>query len=190
MSITSDIRSYADNAVSQGKQVLDQAIDTAQASLNDVSGQAGDIVGRAQKNVQDLRASAEKAVNLDAVSTAVEPYLAQFKEYTTAVSDRVEHAVDGLRSDKRIAALIDQAEALGSTVVETLNERVVKPVQSLTGLGSSTARKPAPKPRPSTSSTRPAAKSATRKPAATRTAKPATKTATRKTAAKRSTTTS
>lgn len=190
MSITSDIRSYADNAVSQGKQVLDQAIDTAQASLNDVSGQAGDIVGRAQKNVQDLRASAEKAVNLDAVSTAVEPYLAQFKEYTTAVSDRVEHAVDGLRSDKRIAALIDQAEALGSTVVETLNERVVKPVQSLTGLGSSAARKPAPKPRPSTSSTRPAAKSATRKPAATRSAKPATKTATRKTAAKRSTTTS
>jgi hypothetical protein len=184
VSITSDIRSYADNAVSQGKQVLDQAIDTAQASLNDVTGQAGDFVGRAQKNVNDLRASAEKAVNLDAVSTAVEPYIAQFREYTTAVTDRVEHAVDGLRSDKRVAALIDQAEALGNTVVETLNERVVKPVQSLTGRSTSSSAKPAskptPKPRPSaTSPSRPAAKSAPRKPATT---KPASKTAARKTA--------
>jgi hypothetical protein len=182
VSITSDIRSYADNAVSQGKQVLDQAIDTAQASLNDVTGQAGDIVGRAQKNVNDLRATAEKAVNLDAVSTAVEPYIAQFREYTTAVTDRVEHAVDGLRSDKRVAALIDQAEALGNTVVETLNERVVKPVQSLTGRSTSSATKPAskptPKPRPATSTSRPAAKSAPRKPATT---KPASKTAAKRT---------
>ncbi|WP_375492966.1 hypothetical protein [uncultured Jatrophihabitans sp.] len=183
MSITSDIRSYADNAVSQGKHVLDQA----QSSLNDVT-------GRARDNVTDLRASAEKVVNLDAVTTAIEPYVAQLRQYSTAVTDRVEHAVDGLRSDKRIGGLIDSAESLSNTVVETFNQRVVKPVQSLTGRSTSrptTTRKAAPKPRPAKSAnTRPAAKSGTRKPATTRSAsaktpaKTAAKTA-RKTAAKR-----
>jgi hypothetical protein len=132
MSITSDIRTYADTAVQQGKQVLD----TAQAQLNDV------------------RASAEKAVNIDALSSAVEPYVAQFKEYASVVTDKVEELVSGVLSDKRVAL-----------VVETVQQRVVQPVQDLTGRGTRTVSKPAA--RPSPKPTRSAAKPA-RKPAATR----------------------
>lgn len=173
MSITSDIRSYADTAVSQGKQVLDQA----QAQLDHVSGQANDFVGKARDNVSDI---ADKAVNLDAITTAVEPYLAQLKEYSTIVTDKFEGIVAGVRSDKRVSKLVDRAESVTGAVVETVNERVLKPVQSLTGIGAKQApaqvRKPAPKPRPS------AAAKPARKPAAT---KPASKPTARKAPAKR-----
>jgi hypothetical protein len=193
MSITSDIRSYADNAVSQGKQVLDQA----QAQLNDVTGQATDIygktnefvteiAGKATEAVTDLRASAEKAINLDAIKTAVEPYLHQVKGYTHTVTDRAEVLISGVRGDKRVAKLVDTAGTLSGVVVETVQERVVKPVQSLTGIGVKAAPKPAPaaQPAPRAAATKPA----TAKPATKATAtKPASKPAARKAPAKRTT---
>jgi hypothetical protein len=149
MSITSDIRGYADSAVNQGKQVLG----TAQAQLNGVTGTvtstANEFVG--------------KAVNLEAISTAVEPYVAQLKEYTTVVTDKVEGLVNGVRGDKRVALVLD-----------TVQHRVVEPLSGLTGLPRRTSA-PAPKP------AAPAAKPA-RKPAATRSAatRPAAKRTTRK----------
>lgn len=192
MSITSDLRSYADTAVNQGKQ----ALGTAQAQLNDYTGQANDLVGRytattrenvseiADKiagSVTDVRHSAEKAINLDAITAAVEPYLAQLKEYTSAVTDKVEDLVAGARSDKRVNALVQRVEPVVDAVVELAQERVVKPVQSLTGLGAkpAPARKPAPKPTAKTTR-----KPAATKPAAKSTARPAA----RKTAAKRTAT--
>jgi uncharacterized phage infection (PIP) family protein YhgE len=166
MSITTELRSYADKA---------------QAQLNDVTGQANELYGKTKENVSeitnkatsvvhDLRVSAEKAVNLDALKTAVEPYLAQAKDYTAQVTDRAESLLNGVKSDKRVAKL-----------VETVEERVVKPVQSLLGRSA----KPAPK-RPAAAkpaTTAAAAKPAT-KPAAT---KPASKPAARKAPAKRTT---
>lgn len=182
MSIASDLRSYADNAVTSGKQ----ALDTAQAQLNDVAGSAGELFGKTKDNVGDiagkatdavneLRASAEKAINLEALKTAVEPYLAQVKDYTATVTDRAEVLFAGVKNDKRVAKLVDAAKP----VVDVVQERVVRPVQSLTGIGA----KPAPKP-----SAKPAPK-ATVKPAATKpaTAKPASKPAARKAPAKRTT---
>ena len=95
MSITSDIRNYADTAVNQGKQSLA----SAQAQLNDVTGAAGEYVARytstardnassiadkANEAVTDLRTTAEKAINLDAIKTAIEPYLAQAKDSAPA----------------------------------------------------------------------------------------------------------
>ena len=171
MSIASDLRGYADNAMTQGKQVLDQA----QAQLNDVTGQANEFYGKTRENVvelankatsavSDLRVQAEKAVNLDAIKTAVEPYIIQVKGYVTPVTDRVESLVAGVKSDKRVVTLVD-----------TVQERVVKPVQDLTG------RKPAAKP---AAKAAPATKPAS-KPAAT---KPASKPAARKAPARRATT--
>jgi ElaB/YqjD/DUF883 family membrane-anchored ribosome-binding protein len=150
MSITKDIRSYADNAVEQGKQVLDQA----QTQLHDVTGQAnalvGKVTGTAKDNVsglttkatdavQDLRTQAEKAVKADAIKAAVEPYVAQAKGYSTAVTDRAEGLFATVKNDKRVARLVSTAESFTGIVVETVQERVVKPVQSLTGR----VRKPA-----------------------------------------------
>jgi uncharacterized protein YjbJ (UPF0337 family) len=186
MSITSDIRSYADTAVQQGKQVVESTISTAQAQFNDATGQANEFVGKltgtakgnvsgltgkASDTVNDLRAQAEKAVNVDAIRAAVEPYLAQAKGYSHTVTDRAEGLLNTVKNDKRVAKLVTTAESLTGVVVET--------VQSITGRGT----KPAPaKPAPAKAAPKPAA-SAAAKPAATRSAArttPAAKATTRK----------
>jgi hypothetical protein len=177
MSIASDIRSYTDTAVSQGKQVLDSSIASAQAQLNDVTGQANELFGKATVAVNDLRASAEKAINFDAIKTAVEPYLAQVKDYTSTVTDRADAVLSGVKSDPRVAKLVEAARPVTSVVVETVQDRVVKPVQSLTGIGV----KPAAATKPAAAA-KPATKPAATKPA---TAKPASKPAARKSPAKR-----
>jgi hypothetical protein len=164
MSIASDLRGYADNAVTQGKQVLDQA----QAQLNDVTGQANELYGKTRENVvelankatsavSDLRVQAEKAVNLDAIKTAVEPYIIQVKGYVTPVTDRVESLVAGVKSDKRVATLVD-----------TVQVRVVKPVQDLTGRSSKPAAKPAAKATAAKPASKPAATKPATKPAASK----------------------
>jgi len=181
MSIASDIRSYADKAVT-----------TAQAQLNDVTGQANDIVGKvsttAKENAtvltdkvssaaNDLRASAEKAVNLDAIKAAVEPYIAQAKGYRATATDRAEAFVAGLKNDKRVGKLVDAAGSAAGVVVETVQERVVKPVQALTNrkpaATPTAAAKPAPTPKAATkpATTKPASKPAARKAPAKRAAK-------------------
>ena len=156
MSITSDLRAYADTALEQGKQVG----------------------AKASHTVADLRAQAEKAINVDAIraiTAAVEPYLAQAKEYRTAVTDRANGLVGTVTHDKRVAKLVDTAESLSGTVVGTVQQRVVKPVQNLTGLGKP-ARKPARKPvatatRTTSSATKPASTRPAPKPAAKATTK-------------------
>jgi len=173
MSITKDIRSYADNAVEQGKQVLDQA----QTQLHEVTGQANGLVvkftGTAKENVSglttkateavhDLRTQAEKAVNVDAIKAAIEPYVAQAKGYSGTVTDRAEELFSTVKNDKRVAKLVSTAESVTGIVVETVQERVVKPVQSLTGRGSKPAAKapaaatpatPTPDPTPAATAT-------------------------------------
>jgi hypothetical protein len=190
MSITSDIRSYADTALEQGKQVLDQA----QAQFTDATGQANEFVGklRAKSNVaelsakanvavSDLRVQAEKAVNLDAIKAAIEPYLAQAKGYSTSVTDRAEELFTTVKSDKRVVKIVTKAEELTGTVVETVQDRVVKPVQALTGLGVKPAAKPVtPKPAVTTPATTTVAT-----PAVTPVAAKATKPAARKAPAKK-----
>jgi hypothetical protein len=144
MSIASDIRSYADKAAA-----------SAQAQLNGVTGQAGELAGKvstaAKENAtvltdklssaaNDLRASAEKAINFDAIKAAVEPYIAQAKGYRATATDRAEALVTGLKTDKRVGKLVETAGSVTGVVVETVQERVVKPVQALTN------RKPAAQP--------------------------------------------
>jgi len=185
MSIASDIRAYADTAVDRGKHTLS----TAQASLNDIAGKANDAVN-------DLRASAERAINIDAIRTAVEPYLAQAKGYGTTVSDRADALFGDIKGDPRFAKLVGTANTVSGVVVETVQERVVKPVQSLTGRGTKRPAASAPSapsaPKASTAAAQPAPKptarkTATTKPAATTASKPATSSGTtaRKTTAKR-----
>ena len=186
MSIASDIRTYADSAVSQGKQALDSSLAAAQAQFNEVSGTATDyastVAEKASETVNELLGTAEKAINLDAIRTAVEPYLAQAKEYGATVTDRAEGVLTNLRSDKRVAKVLDSATAVSGVLLEQVNDRIVKPVQSLTGVGAkpaAPARKPAPKPaatkpatpRASTSTARPAAKTPARKTTTKRTPK-------------------
>src|SRR4051794_32953012 len=114
MSITTDLRSYADKA---------------QAQLNDVTGQANEFYGKTRENVaeiagkasgtvKDLRLQAEKAVNLDAIKTAVEPYIAQFKGYSHQVTDRAESLFGTAKSDPRVGKLVDAARPVLGIVQE------------------------------------------------------------------------
>ena len=169
MSITNEIRDYADSAFEQGKHVFDQA----QAQLSDVTEQANEFVGKltdtAKGNaasittaVSDLLTQAEKAFGFEAIMSALEPYLAQAKGYTQGVADRANGVFVTVKSDKRVAKIVDSAESISGVVVEAVQDRVVKPVHSLTKRDSSpvakrTTRKPAAKP----ATTRPSAKPAT-----------------------------
>ena len=144
MSLTSDLRSYADTALDQGKQVLGQA----QTQLDGVSGQANAIVGKwtstalgnvseltekANGTVTELVETAEKAINLDAIKAVVEPYLTQALGYATGVTDRAGQILTTVKSDKRVAQFVDTAESVSGLVVATVQERVVKPVVALRG---------------------------------------------------------
>ena len=136
MSITSDIRAYADTAVNQGKQVLD----TAQAQLNDVTGQANELVAATPpprvttSPTSPARPAAPSTTcaprpRRPSTSTpsrpAVEPYLAQVKELHQPPSPTGRgRSSSGVLNDKRVALVVD-----------TVQQRVVKPVQDLTGRG-------------------------------------------------------
>jgi hypothetical protein len=142
MSITNDIRGYADTALEQGKQ----------------------YVGQAQSQFQDLRSQAEKTLNVDALKTAVEPYVAQAKQYRTTVTDRAEGVFATVKGDKRVAKVLTTAESMTGVVVGTVQDRVVKPVVSLTGR-STPARKSAPAKPAKAAATRPAKPAASTAPA-------------------------
>ena len=180
MSITSDLRSYADTAVEEGRKFLDSTLSTAQSQLNDVSGQANDIVEKAAEAVHELRINAEKAINVEGIKAAIEPYLEQAKGYQATVQERAEAIFAELKKDPRLAKAFDVADSVSEIVVETARERVVKPVQSFTGRSTgATAPKPA--------ASKPSPVKATRKPAATKPAatKPAAKPAAKKSPARK-----
>jgi hypothetical protein len=181
MPITSDIRNYADTAIEQGRHVVGQAVGQAQANVNQ-------LTTRATGAVADLRTQAEKTLNVDGIRTAVEPYLAQAKQYRSNVSDRAEGLFETVKSDKRVAKALSTAESVTGAVVGTVTERVVKPVATLTGRGSkpasaTTSRKSTvTKPAASKST---AKKSTPKKTTATKASKPAaTRPAAKKTATK------
>jgi hypothetical protein len=105
MSITNDVRTYADAALGQGKHVVDQA----QAKLTDTfTGVAGDatvVVEKVQGRAQGLASKASETYGelaklgeslyervsalpvVDSVSSTVEPYVAQLNSYRTALTE-------------------------------------------------------------------------------------------------------
>jgi hypothetical protein len=160
MSITSNVRSYAESAQSQINDVTGQANEFVTKLRGTATENVSNLTSKANGYVTDLRTQAEKAVNLEAIKAAVEPYLAQAKGYSTSVTDRAEELYSTVKNDKRVAKLASIAEEFTGTVVETVQVRVVKPVQSLTGLGAKkpAAKKPAAK--ATTTATKPVAKKA------------------------------
>jgi hypothetical protein len=125
MPITDDIRARADEAVAELRE-------------------------KATAAVTDLRAQAEKRVDLDSIKAAVEPYVEQAKGYAGAVTDRAEELLATARKDERVARLLDSAEAVTGAVMQTVQEHVVKPMQKLTGVGVSEPHTPAEPPTVST----------------------------------------
>jgi hypothetical protein len=174
MSLTNDLRFYADSA-------RDNVVE---------------LTSKATSAVQDLRNQAEKAVSLDGLKSAAEPFVAQVLGYSTLVSERAEDVLSAVKQDKRVSTVLTTTEAVAGVVADVVHGLVIAPVQSLTGRGA----KPAPvahtAPTSTAARTVPAAKkapaarkAAAKKPAATKAAAkkaPATKApAARKVAAKK-----
>ena len=184
MSIASDVRSYADTALEQGKQVVDQA----QARISDVQGNAQDLAGKAatkaSETYTDLRTRGEALYErvstlpvVEQVSSTVEPYVAQLNGYRTTVTEKVEQVYTDLKKNDQVAKVLGVAETAAGVVIETVNDRVVNPVKSLLD------RAPITDAKPTTAKTAPAATPAAAPAKTTASAKatPAKRTTTRRT---------
>lgn len=204
MSITSsitDIRNYTDTAIEQGKQALEQgkqarkqarkqAVEQAQARLNGVTEHANQFVAginntvskQAADTVNGVRAQAEKSLNVDAIKAAVELYLAPARQYRNNLRELAQlsaNLLEALKNDALVKKVVASAGTVKGAVVETVQERVVKPVTTLTGRRRKSAKKSAvTKQATAKAATRPAKKApATKAPATKAPAKKATGTA-------------
>jgi hypothetical protein len=180
MSLVTDLRSYADKYAEKATQTATGAVNQGRQTLGSAQAQLGDLTQTATGAVTTLRESAEKAVNYDALRSAVGPYVTQVKGYGETVADRAEAIVEQLRKDPRFGTVVDSvvgtATSVSGAVVGQVQTRVVTPLQSLTRRGGETAtsssaarapRKPAAT-KPATgkpSNSTPKAKSSTPKPA-------------------------
>jgi len=151
MSIASDVRSYADTALEQGK-----------TTYTDLRTKGEALYGR----VTTLPV-------VEQVSSTVEPYVAQLNGYRTTVTDKVEQLYTDLKKNDQVAKALGVAEQAAGVVIETVNERVVNPVKSLLDRETVTEAKPAAK--------TPAAEAAPVKSATPAKAAPAKRTTTRRT---------
>lgn len=186
MSIASDVRSYADSALEQGKQVVDQAqsrLGEVQDNAQDFASKtAGKAASKASETYADLRTRGEELYErvstlpvVERATAVAEPYVAQLSGYRTTVTDKVEQLYTDLKKNDQVAKVLGVAETAAGVVIETVNERVVNPVKSLL------EREPVTDSKPTTAKT-PATPAA---PAAEASAKPA---APAKAPAKRTTT--
>jgi len=151
MSIASDVRSYADTALEQGK-----------TTYTDLRTKGEALYGR----VTTLPV-------VEQVSSTVEPYVAQLNGYRTTVTDKVEQLYTDLKKNDQVAKALGVAEQAAGVVIETVNERVVNPVKSLLDRETVTEAKPAAK--------TPAAEAAPAKSTTPAKAAPAKRTTTRRT---------
>lgn len=124
MSTTSDLRAYADIAVEQGKQMLEQV----QSQLSHVTDAATE-----QANELVAKITGKSAPTLETLKSAAEPYMVQALEYGSVLSDKVEELLTTLKGDKRIGKYVESAEGLTSLAVVTVQDKVIKPVLLLAG---------------------------------------------------------
>ena len=183
MSITNDVRSYADAAIERGKHVVDQAESRLTEVASDATGLAGKVsvtatevvdkvqdrahglTGKAVETYGELRNFGESLYGrvaalpvVESVTATVEPYVGQLNGYRLVVTEKVEEFYADLKKNDQMAKVLDNAESVAGVVIGTVQERVVKPVRSMVD-------------------GKPAGHAASHKPAATAAAKPATTTA-------------
>ncbi len=106
MSLQSDLKGYADNAVEAAEAVL----------------------GRLQQNL-----AAAKGTDLEALRGTLEDFVASALVYTSKLSGRAESAIADLKSDPRLAQVIQTGEALATAVVGAVQERVGQAASSAAG---------------------------------------------------------
>ena len=138
MSLQSDLKGYADSAVEAAEAVL----------------------GRLQQNL-----AAAKGADLEALRSTLEDFVASALVYTSKLSTRAEAVVADLKSDPRLAQVIQTGEALATAVVGAVQERVGQ--ASATAAGASAfvkSQTPGGRAAAGRAATKPTSKAATRVP--------------------------
>jgi hypothetical protein len=137
MSITSDFRSYADSALEQSKQVIEQAQARLTGARGDASGLADKAATKASETYTDLRtkgeALRERVSSLPAVEqvgSTVEPYVAQLNGLRLTLVEKVEQVYAELKTNEQVAKVLGVAEQAAGVIVGTVNDRVVNPVKA------------------------------------------------------------
>lgn len=161
MPISNDLRTYAETALAQGRQVADSLTARATTSFGEVAGTASALVTTLAANAR------QNATGLaDRASTTF-----------ADLSDRAEEVLSEVAADPRVARALSTAERFSAPFVDTVQQRVVSPVLLATRRGTSAteatvASAPAPtapadtRPASGDVATSPAPKATTRRPAA------------------------
>jgi len=141
MSVVTDVRTRAEDALGQGKQVLDSAqtrlavtVEDANKFAEQLQGNARELAVRVRGNVTELAEKATsrdvtvagKSVSIDALTTDVEELV---KRYRSTATERAESIVNELKNDERLSKLVERAESIVNDVksdkrVSQLAERV------------------------------------------------------------------
>jgi hypothetical protein len=124
MPSSSDLRAYADIAVEQGKQVLEQMQSQFSHVTDIATEQASDLVAK-------INGKAAPAV--ESLKSAAEPYLVQALEYGSVLGGKAEELLATLKNDKRFGKFVESAEGLTTLAVVTVQDKVIKPVLLLAG---------------------------------------------------------
>lgn len=217
MSITSDVRSYADAALEQGRQVVDQAQarftgvrGDATNLANKVTGTAGDVAEKVEDGAQGFADKASETCAdlwvrgealygrvsslpaVESVTSTVEPYLAQLNAYRIAATEKAEDLYAELKKNEQVAKALHVAETAAGLVLESVNERLVNPVKARLEREPVTTTTPATetepaKPAASTKSTAPKKSATSTKSAASKPATSAAKAPAKRTTTRRTT---
>ena len=143
MSIVTDVRTRAEDALGQGKQVLDSAqtrlavtVEDANKFAEQLQGNARELADRVRGNVTELAEKATsrdvtvagKSVSIDALTADVEELV---KRYRSTATERAKSLVNELKSDKRVSQLAERVENVYDALIDAVQDHVVKPVQDL-----------------------------------------------------------
>src|SRR5580692_5734881 len=116
MSLTTDVKSYADAALDAAVEQGKQALEAAHASL-----------GKLQSNLKSIDSLGAQA---DGLREAIEPYVLTALGYGNHLASRVETVVADLKKDKRFAQVIEGTEAFATAVVGAVQERLSKAAET------------------------------------------------------------
>jgi hypothetical protein len=139
MSVSEDVKAYADVALEQGKRAMDRA----QEVLAQFAAEANQLARKLQERGDEVLANAlagdRKALldgardDLDSFRSTVEPYVSQVNALRDELLAKASAYLGEMRKDPRVNKAFGTAESLAGTVAEQVTERIVGPALSLLG---------------------------------------------------------
>ena len=141
MSIVTDFRSRAEDALEQGKQALETAQKTAHTRFTEAVGTVSSV---AEKTVSRDVSVAGRTVSFETLVADLEQLVKRYRdsaservadlkadERISGLVDRAEAILSEVKSDKRVTHLVGRAESVYDALFETVQGLVVNPTKDL-----------------------------------------------------------